>query len=65
MAFNAIAAKSVVFPDVINHGLVAKVMKMCENHSHFLYDTNTVQIKGSASDFPSEEPGKNSVSVTR
>lgn len=58
MAFNAIAAKSVMFPDVISHGLVATVMKMCENHSHFLYDTHTVWIKGLVSDFPSEEPGK-------
>lgn len=58
MAFNAIAAKSVMFPDVISHGLVAKVMKMCENHSHFLYDTNTLRLKGSVSDFPSEELGE-------
>lgn len=60
MAFNAIAANSVMFPDVISHGLVAKLMKMCENHSHFLYDTNTMWIKELVSDFP--ELFKSSVS---
>lgn len=46
MAFNAIAANSVMFPGIIGQVLLEKVMKMCENHRQFLYDTNTLHKKG-------------------